>query len=808
MNRRAFYPEIFLVSFVALLLEISYTRVFSFKVSSYYTYLILGLALLGTGGGGVFVALSPKWREVPTRRLLALLSVAGAAAIAVGYLIIASLELNTLRAALSFSQISRLAIVCLVLFAAFLTIGLMIAIIFTNRPSHIHRLYFSDLAGAGLGCAAAIPMMDLFSPPGCIFVGAAALAAGGLRNAFEESRRVGVVVAAFALLLALGAVLSPALPDPVVDPGKTMGRDQLERWGFTPIFREWNAVFRVDVLESPLLPTQRALVHDGDWGSALHAFDGEISALADRYEASSRALPFAVGNESPRVLVLGSAGGNEILASLYFGAEKITGVELNPVTVSLLTDHMADFTGHLTADERVTLVNAEGRAFMKRDRSKYDIIYFVAPDSYASMNAAQASGFVLVESYLYTKEMLKEAIDHLAPGGIISMQFGEVHYGRKPNRTTRYLATAREALDEIGITAFARHVLLATNKDFPLQLSTILIQATPFSESQIEAFMSTIATIPDSSARHAWGRELDQAPPNAVITLPSGELEAFFESYPYRIGPVSDDSPFFWHFVRFRDLLAGDNPALRVRIGPEDGRGETALLAMALVASVFSVVTLLLPFAVVRDRWSQLPDKGRTVVFFASLGLGFMLFEVALIQKLTLFLGYPTYALTVTLALLLVFAGIGSATTGWYLEARDRALPLLAALVVLLSFFYAFGLDAVVAAFVGEPLGLRIGVTAIVLAPLGLGLGAFMPLGLATVARSTQYSSEYVAWGWAINGVFSVVGSIVATMLSMSLGFRVVLISAACLYVLAAGLLLWVPLRRVEAGAPGTSAVE
>ena len=185
-----------------------------------------------------------------------------------------------------------------------------------------------------------------------------------------------------------------------------------------------------------------------------------------------------------------------------------------------------------------------------------------------------------------------------------------------------------------------------------------------------------------------------------------------------------------------------------------------------------------------------------------------MLFEVALIQKLTLFLGYPTYALTVTLALLLVFAGIGSATTGWYLEARDRALPVLAALIVLLSFFYAFGLDVVMAAFVGEPLALRVGVTAIVLAPLGLGLGAFMPLGLATVSRSTRYSREYVAWGWAINGVFSVAGSIAATMLSMSLGFRVVLWVAACMYVLAAGLLLWVPLRRVEAGASGMREVE
>jgi hypothetical protein len=281
-----------------------------------------------------------------------------------------------------------------------------------------------------------------------------------------------------------------------------------------------------------------------------------------------------------------------------------------------------------------------------------------------------------------------------------------------------------------------------------------------------------------------------------VISLPAEELDELYESYAYDIRPVSDDSPFFWHFARFRDLVAGGNPSLRAPIGPEDGRGESALLIMLLVSGVLSAAFLLLPFATVRDRWARLPHKARAIAYFSALGLGFMFFEIALIQKLTLFLGYPTYTLTVTLLTLLVSSGIGSFATEWYIEGRNRALPILVGALIALTLFYAFGFDPVARALVGRPLAFRIALAVMMLAPLGLGLGAFMPLGLATVSRLTEYRAEYVAWGWAVNGVFSVIGSLLATILSMTYGFRAVLLLAATLYLLAGAVLRTIPLVR------------
>jgi predicted membrane-bound spermidine synthase len=181
--------------------------------------------------------------------------------------------------------------------------------------------------------------------------------------------------------------------------------------------------------------------------------DGDPGSLS-RYETMDRSYPFRLLGPNPR-------GGDHRLGGRQrdprfapLGAGKITGIELNPVTVSLLTDHFADFTGHLTENPKVRVVNAEGRSFLKGSGEEFDLIWLVAPDSYAAMNAATSGAFVLSESYLYTREMIVEALQHLGENGILCAQFGEIDFDVKPNRVIRYLGTARDALAELGIGEF------------------------------------------------------------------------------------------------------------------------------------------------------------------------------------------------------------------------------------------------------------------------------------------------------------------------------------------------------------------
>jgi hypothetical protein len=800
MQRRPPYLEIFLVSFAVLLLQIAYTRIFSFKVSSYFTYLIIGFAMLGVGSGGVFVALSSRLRAIRPERLIAALAPAGALVVALGYAVVAALALDLSTDAARPGQIARLAFVCSVLYAGFLAMGVVVAAILAGRPQGVSRLYAADLAGAGAGCAAAIPLLVALTPPGCIFAAASAFAGAGACAALRD-RRGGAIAGSIAALAALAglALAAERLPDPVVDRGKTLGAEQVQRLGITRVFHRWSPVFRVDVLESPLWPHLKVLAHDGLWGSALWRVDPSDGGFA-RVDTGIQRLAFAAVRPQPGVLVIGAAGGHEVMASIHFGAAHVTGVELNPVSISLLEEHFADYTGRVARHERVTLVNAEGRSFLRSNPSRYDLVYFVAPDSYATMNAAQASGFVLAESYLYTVEAIQAALGRLAPGGLLAIQFGEVDPNR-PVRTLRYLATARRALEGLGVHEFARHVLVATTRQsMPLlhafPVSTILVGAAPFGAAEIDRFFAAADAVPVTTVDHALGRASARGAVGRVIELPSERLARLYASYPYRIDPVFDDAPYFWHFVSFRKLLGAAR--LSMAGDPSVAQGESALVVMLVLSTLFALVFLILPFAVVRDRFARLPHKRASVPYFAALGLGFMGFEVCLIQKLTLFLGYPTRALTVTLCALLVAAGLGSWLSGRVVERRDRVLLLLVSALLLLTAFYRSGLDRLVDAAGGAPLAARIALAVGVLTPLGLVLGAFLPLGLASVSRASppELRSEYVAWSWAVNGFFSVVGSILVTIVSMSYGFRTVLLLAAALYVAAALCLRALPLAQ------------
>src|SRR5262249_3071570 len=158
-----------------------------------------------------------------------------------------------------------------------------------------------------------------------------------------SGRRAARVAAPLAALLLLGAVLPSRLPELVVDGAKTLGEPGAQRE--PPFVSRWSPVFRVDVSRSPF-PGIYVLSHDGMWGSILTKWDADLASL-DRFDHDPRAYPFRLLGAAPRVAIIGAAGGGEILAALHFDAGDITAVELNPVSVSLLRDDFAEFTGHL-----------------------------------------------------------------------------------------------------------------------------------------------------------------------------------------------------------------------------------------------------------------------------------------------------------------------------------------------------------------------------------------------------------------------------------------------------------------------------
>jgi hypothetical protein len=775
---------ILLVSMAGLLLEVGYTRIVSYKLWYYYTYLVIGLALLGIGSGGVIVAIFEPLRRWTTERIIAVFAIGGGISIAIGYWIVAKMHIDTLAiwdygTKDSFLNLARLLGLCFFIFAAFIALGVIVSVLLGRAGDGVGRMYMSDLVGAGIGCLLAIPLIVRLGPPRVILLAAVIFAVVGLCELSVKSAwfAFGAVVA---ILLIIPVAAQSVLPDIRTEDRKL----------HAPVTAAsgWGPVFRVEAVPVPGNDQDYLLIHDGTYGSGIHTFNGDPASVLKNFSGEPRSLPFAVlGDPPPHELIIGSAGGNEILASLAYKAPNIEAVELNPVTVDLLTKNkkFSAISGHLNKRPDVHLHQGDGRSYLARGNKKYNLVWYVAPDSYAATNAASSGAFVLSESYLYTKQMIKQTLEHLAPGGIMAVQFGELSFNDSPNRTSRYVVTARQALKDFGVKDPNNHLLVSVLRTNTGDLSTIIVTRDPVTPAQADRFAAKVQSLPGNSLIAAPGHPVDAGVVSKLASGTDAEVKSIVDNSPKNISVVTDDAPYFWHFSRFGSVLRHIAQPLHTN-NPEDSIGERVLLLLLGISILYAAVFLLAPFFAVRRTWRALPAKGISFVYFAALGLGFMFFEITMIQRLVQFLGYPTYSLTVTLASILVFAGLGALWSKRFVDRAAQVMPILLVVLAALTLFYEFVLPGLLdGSLLEQAFTVRVVFSLLILAPLGVCLGMFMPLGLGRVSGLTLHGDQYVAWAWAVNGFFSVIGSVLTTILSMSLGFRKVQFCALIVYAIA-----------------------
>src|SRR5687767_12073112 len=320
-SSRPYRLEIFLVSFSALMLEIAYTRFVSFKLFYYYTYLVIGLALLGIGFGGVFVAVSKRLRKARTETIMIWSLLFGGLSVLVGYAFVARLGINTVVIwaydSESIGAVLRLVAICVALFASFVAVGIIIATLFARRSEQIGRLYFADLVGAGLACAVVVILIRWAGPPSSILLAGLILCLTGLRLLLLQStRRPALIFGSVALagVLALTVVVPSVLPEERADASKfcfVEGNDACPRGGRIPLdaeFSRWSPIFRVDV--QPLGPLLKLLYHDGQPGSGIYQWDGTREWLQKLdFPSNPRSFAFVTNPEPPKnALIIGAAG--------------------------------------------------------------------------------------------------------------------------------------------------------------------------------------------------------------------------------------------------------------------------------------------------------------------------------------------------------------------------------------------------------------------------------------------------------------------------------------------------------------------
>ncbi|MFS8585565.1 MAG: hypothetical protein FWJ72_10810 [Acidimicrobiia bacterium] len=736
-----------LVTACTLAYQVVFTRMLSSVLAYHFSFLAISLALLGTGAGALLVYLRPElFDRHPLEGTLARWSALYGVLLIATPLLLVDLDYS-IADGVTKRFAFNLTVACLLAAAPSTVAGAVVTVAIRGWTDHLGRVYAWDLMGAGLGALVVVPL--LYQPAPALLVGlgvvscvAAALFGWGDRR--FRWRAAGLAAVGVVLIVASTANTILFIRMPPND-----------RNGLAADI--WHPLSRVQAKDAPGAPFS-LLFYDRVFAPVPNVGD-ELPDWEDL-----RLGPASIGYEITgpgKALIIGGGGGRDIYNALTSG-QTVDVIELNSAIVEAVDDALGHRSQRPYSREGVSTTIGDGRAILADSDETYDQIHIGFTDT-LSANAAQ--GFALSENNLYTLEAFDEYFEHLNPRGILNVSRLERLVGDEAIRAT---VLVMAALERQGIEDPSRHVVVIRGTDAigsaQAPYMTTLARLEPFTDEELDRIRELADERGDGIAYAAGGpyygawEDLAEA----------GDWRAFCNDYPLDVCPPTDDRPFFFNMRRLGSIFDSQS-------GYHYGVDPYQLLLLTLgILVVLSVVGLLLPL-----RLSRSEEKPRvpSLLFFAAIGLGFMLLESVLIQRFVLFLGFPTYSLSVVLFALLVFTGVGSALSGKLPKGRRTLVTVLAAAVGLVA-VSAFALQPLLRGLIDQPFPLRVALSIALLAPIGVALGMPMPLGLA---RFTDLYPRSIAYAWGVNGIASVLASVLGVVVAINFGYRAAsLVAAAC----------------------------
>lgn len=776
------YAGLVLVTFATLCFEILLTRIFSVTLWYHFAFIAVSVAMFGMTAGALAVYLRPAW--FPEARTAAAMAWS---AVAFGITLVASVWVHLQLPTLSPWRLSATYAATLV---PFFFSGVCVCLALTRFPAAANRMYAADLAGAALGCVGYVALLSVMDGISAVIATAALATAAGfvLLPAERTTQRQ-----ACAGLLAIACLLT------AVSNFAFLQKQPLVRFAWVkigpehpPVFERWNAFSRItvhnDAPDHPVLwgasPAFRAerpvnqawLRMDALAGTILTEFKGDLREVDYlRYDITNLAHQLRPGG---RTLVLGAGGGRDVLSALLFGAPQVVAVEINGLILDTVNRRFAGFTGHLDRLRGVTFVHDEARSWVQRSSERFDVIQASWIDTWA---ATAAGALALTENSLYTLEAWGTFLDRLTPAGLLT--FTRAYEEGDPREAARLASLARSALAARGVAEPGRHIMLVVNRNTRAGPvggnATIVVSASPYAPADVER-MRAICERLGFRLVVAPGLR-DPAQPELWAAATGEGLEELRRRWPWRLDPPTDDQPFFFNLLSLAELpkLAAAQSA--------DGQVTVlrSLLGLLFTVAALSLACIGAPLALAAPALRPARADRPLVAFFGAIGLGFMLVELALLQRLSLFLGHPAYGIGVALFCLLLASGAGSYLAGHWrpLAALPgaRVLGALAALVAL----EALALPHILALAQAAALPARLAVCVALLVPAGLLMGTAFPYGVRAAAAKPQI----LPWLWGINGAASVLASVAAAAVSLELGISANLWLGALCYLAAAAML-------------------
>jgi spermidine synthase len=554
-------------------------------------------------------------------------------------------------------------------------------------------------------------------------------------------------------------------------------------------FARWNAISRVEVDNQG--KGGKAIVIDADASTYImnvdpHAWQGTA------WQKNLMSAPPALANvlrPHGAFAIIGPGGGVDVVRAVANGSPSVTGIEINPIIANtIMRGRYADYSFHLYQLPEVHLQVTDGRSFVRNATQQFDVVQMTLVDTWAS---TAAGAFALSENSLYTVDAFREYFQHLKLDGMIAVTRWEF---RQPREALRVVSVATEALHQLGVANPAKHFIVVSEGDLNEDGIAVVVLAkkTPFTPEEEDAVRAHLTSQHGLVALYLPS-EPGKNPFSALIAR--NDPTDFARDYPYNVAPVSDNAPFFFFTLKTTQVLR--EGGLRRGIDWKVNLGVVVLGIVFVISIVAVFAFLLLPMAMRGGR----RQRPLPLVYFVAVGLGYILVEIAFIQRFVLFLGHPTYALTVVIFLLLLSSGAGSlCSRRWLPDAARGWIPLL--LLIAAICLYTVVLPGLLSSFIGLAFLAKLVVSAMVLVPLGFTMGMPFPTGLRSFANASVpelpalelgepvgHEGNAIEWAWAMNAASSVLGSVLAMVVALHFGLNVTLACGAVAYLLALALL-------------------
>ncbi len=770
--------------------EILLSRVFAIEYFHHFAYMAISIAMLGFGASGTVWALAGAVQHQRASQWFAWAAVLTTVALVASPALVHQIDLDPTQLAWDLRQWARLALVYLLLALPFAGGALAILLALTLEPDRLGRIYGASFLGAGLGAALALAVLWVALPARALAVPAVVTSVGALAAARSPALSRWTVRAAGLAVVIAALVFQHPLWRIAITPYK--GLPQVEAYPDAHrVAERASPVGWVVAVDAPAFrfapglslafrgqfPSQTALFVDGQLAGAVAARENE-SMAAEVLDWLPSAAPYTLGSRQ-RVLVIGAGGGTEISNALAHGARHVTVVELHPALAGL-TEELAPLPSSQGSDARVDWIVGDARGYVARTREQFDLLT-LGPGG--GFGAGAAGVHALNEDFLHTVEAYTGYLERLSDGGVLTI----TRWLTVPPRdNVRVILTAAEALRRQKPDAVPSGLTVVRS----WATATIMVKPAGFTSGEIDALRAWAVArrfdldwYPGIGVPGAGFNLLDEPTLfHAAAAGTSGRAAAarFASGYPFDVAPVDDARPYPHHFLRMRSLGA----FLATSRGswlPFAEWGSIALLATLGQSVVVGGLLLLLPVAL----RSRVPDGRPTppvIGYFAAIGLGYLMAEIAAIQQLGLLLGHPVYAVAAVLAAFLIASGAGSAWSDRVSARRGWIVG--AALTVMLLTYAAFllGLAHLLQA---APFTVRAAVAILALAPLAFLMGLPFPVGVRALVGA---EAGRLAWAWAANGFASVVAAPLAALIALEAGSPMLFSVAAVTYAGAAAL--------------------